>query len=101
MPIDLTPVAGGSRKRIPREEISAEIVEAVDSAFEYCKDHSERLQAKFTDKETAEEFLHAARSYAYHHKPRLVVTGNPTAKGLARFRVELYEAPAGTTADAA
>lgn len=93
MPIDLTPISRGTKKRIPLEEIDQDVIEAVEAGFEYCKDHTERLQAKFADKDTAEEFLRAARSYAYHHDPRLVVTGNPTAKGEARFRVELYAAP--------
>lgn len=73
----------------------------MDAAFAFCQDNSERLEAKFADKATAEDFLKAARSYAYHHEPRLVVTGNPTSAGLARFRVELYVAPPAETKSAA
>lgn len=98
MPIDLTPIDGGNKKRIPLEDISPDVIEAVDAAYLYCQESDKRLEADLKSKEAAEAFLHEARSYAYQHEPRYVVTGNPTAKGLARFRVELYQAPAETEA---
>lgn len=97
MPIELTPIPETRGGRLPLEEIDPEVIEAVDSAYEYCKTNPGRLEGSFGTKEAAEAFLHAARSYAYQHEPRYVVAGNPTAKGLARFRVELYEAPAATS----
>lgn len=92
MPITLAPIKAARGSRIPLEETDPDVKEAVDSAFEYCQKSDERLEGNFGTREAAEAFLFAARSYAYQHDPRLVVVGNPTNKGLARFRVELFVA---------
>lgn len=92
MPITLIPVPkGGGRSRIAMEDIDPEVVTAVNEAFAYCQDHpDERVSAPLGTEEAAEDFLRQARSYAYHATPRLVVTGNVTQKGDARFTVDLW-----------
>jgi ABC-type nitrate/sulfonate/bicarbonate transport system substrate-binding protein len=73
------------------EDIDPEVVTAVNEAFAYCQDHpDERVSAPLGTEEAAEDFLRQARSYAYHATPRLVVTGNVTQKGDARFTVDLW-----------
>ena len=94
MPIDLTPVSGGKNARIPLEDISSEVIQAVDEAYEWGKENPQRLEANFTTQDVADAFLHEARSYAYQRPDgRLVVSGNTTKKGAARFRVTDYKAP--------
>ena len=92
MPLTLTPVPKGSgRSRLAMEDIDADVVEAVNDAFSYCQDHpDERLSIALGSTEAAEDFLRQARSYAYHATPRLVVAGNVTQKGEARFTVDLW-----------
>lgn len=114
MPLNLVilpPTKGG---RIPLDEIHPDVVQAVEESFEACKTNPGRLSTEDalflpenkslydalaagidnpTRKEIAEAFLHQARSYAYQREPRVTVTGNPTSKGEARYRVELYVAP--------
>jgi hypothetical protein len=94
MALTLTPVKA-SRSRLTPEEIPADAATAVEEAYKYCADNTERLEAALATKSDAEEFLHAMRSYAYHRKPRLVVSGNVTQKGAARFRVTSYTGTAG------
>jgi uroporphyrinogen-III synthase len=95
MSLEMTRVSAGKGKRIPLDEIEPVVAETIDEAYQDCLvNDGLRLQIEFASKEAAEEFLREARSYAYQHDPRYIVTGNPTAKGMARFRVELYEAPA-------
>jgi len=93
MPIALSAVKkGGSRK--PLDDIDPDIIEAVEEAYKHCLEvDDERIQAKFDTQDDAEEFLKDARSYAYQRpEGRVVVTGNTTTKGYARFRVETYVA---------
>lgn len=94
MPIQLTVLPPSGKSRLPVDEVSDDTKVAVDEAFEWCKTNDGRLEAAFGTQEEAERFLKEARSYAYSHDPRLVVTGNTTQKGAARFRVELYVASA-------
>lgn len=84
-----------SRRGTPLEldDIPDEVKTAIDEAYEYGKEHpDERLSAKFANQGEAETFLFQARSYARQTEPRLVVTGNSTSKGEARFTVDLYQA---------
>jgi hypothetical protein len=90
MPITLVPIKASGKTRVPMEDISADTIEAVDAAYVFCETSAERLEGAFGTKDAAEAFLHEARSYAYKHEPRYVVTGNSTSGGTARFRVELY-----------
>lgn len=102
MPIVLTPLAGSGRTRTPADEIPEDTAQAVEEAFEYCQANPNmRLETEpYDTKESAEQFLKDARSYAYHRKDskgRLVVTGNPATKAVgdvkkyvARFTVEPY-----------
>lgn len=95
MPIDLTPVSGGKKERKPLEDISPDVIQAVDEAYEWGKENPQRLEANFGDQAIADDFLADARSYAYQRPDgRLVIAGNTTKKGAARFRVTDYEAPA-------
>jgi hypothetical protein len=99
MPLELTAIEPSGKTRVPLEDIEPDVVQAVEEALEFCRGTSQRLEASFADKDTAEDFLHQARSYAYWRKDttgRLVVSGNPTSKGKARFRVEEYVAPVTT-----
>jgi len=94
MPIALSAVKkGGGRK--PLDKIDADIIEAVEEAYKHCLEvEDERIQAAFDSQDEAEEFLKDARSYAYQRpEGRVVVVGNTTTKGYARFRVETYVAP--------
>ena len=96
MAINIVAIPGGaatSRKTL--DDIDPDVREAVDSAFEYNKDHpGERLEATFATQDDADEFLRDARAYAYQRdEGRLVVSGNTTKKGAARFRVSEYVAP--------
>jgi hypothetical protein len=93
MPIELTGIDRGStRSRATLEDIPEDVTLAVLEALEFCTAHPDkRVSAKFGTVEEAEDFLYQARSYAYHAKPRLVVTGNTTASGHARFTVALYD----------
>lgn len=94
MPIDLTPMKASGKSRTPLEKIDPDVVEAIESAYTYCQTSDERLSGQFESQDAADEFLHQARSYAYQREAgRLVVTGNSTQKGQARFRVELYVKP--------
>lgn len=99
MPIEITAIPGGTGRqpRIPLEEIDPEVAQAVEDAFTYnAENPSERLQAAFGDSKAADEFLKEARDYAYQREAgRVVVEGNSTSKGYARFRVFAYEAPEG------
>lgn len=99
MAITLTAVPKAQRQRTPIEEINPEVIEAVNEALEYCQEHpDERVSASFETVAEAEEFLTDARSYAYQAQPRLVVTGNTTRKGQARFIVTLWGADTPETA---
>jgi len=95
MPIQLQAITRGF-VRTPLDAIPEEVIEAVEEAYQHCKDvPDERIQAQFPTQEDADKFLTDARSYAYQREAgRLVVTGNSTKKGFARFRVETYVAPA-------
>lgn len=92
MPITLTPVPrGGGRSRLALEDIDQDVITAVNEAFDYCQDHpDERVSAPLGSQDAAEDFLKQARSYAYWAEPRLVVAGNVTQKGEARFTVDLW-----------
>ena len=92
MPLTLVPVPkGAGRSRLALEDIDPEVAEAVNDAFMYCQDHpDERLSIALGTTDAAEDFLRQARSYAYHATPRLVVAGNVTQKGEARFTVDLW-----------
>ena len=100
MPLNLHPIEGGTKGRIPLSEIDPDVAEAVEEAFAYCNEHpGMKLQTDpFQSKDDAESFLKHARSYAYQRNAgRLTVTGNP-AKGdqdgtfVARFSVTAYVA---------
>jgi hypothetical protein len=100
MPIALTAIPGGAASsRTPLGEIDADIKTAVEDALLFCADDaSQRVQAAFETKEAGEDFLREARAYAYQRPAgRVVVSGNVTAKGFARFRVLDYVAPDGET----
>lgn len=93
MPITMTPVAAG-RSRVPLEDIPEDVGQAVEDAYVFCQTSQERLSAQFATEDDADAFLHQARSYAYQRAAgRLVVSGNTTQKGAARFRVTDYVAP--------
>lgn len=97
MSITLTAIPGGKTStRIPLDEIPKDVISAVEDAYLYnVENPAERLQAGFATQEAADEFLKQARAYAYQRKAgRLVVSGNTTKKGYARFRVADYEGPA-------
>jgi hypothetical protein len=95
MALTLTPIAASGKSRTPADQIDADTAVAVEEAYEWCQANAGRLQADLRTREAAEEFLHDARSYAYQRPAgRLTVAGNPTAKGLVRFRVEAYVKPA-------
>jgi hypothetical protein len=91
MPIVLVPIDASKTRvaRVPMEDISADTVEAIDSAYVFGLTSAERLEGAFGSKDAAETFLHEARSYAAQHDPRYVVSGYATKAGLARFRVDL------------
>jgi hypothetical protein len=94
MPIALSAVKKGSSRK-PLAQIDPDIVEAVEEAYKHCLEvEDERIQAVFDTQDDAEKFLRDARSYAYQRpEGRVVVVGNTTTKGHARFRVETYVAP--------
>jgi hypothetical protein len=98
MAIALEAIEGGTGRtaRIPLADIDPDVIDAVESAFGHnAENPADRLQARFGTAEEADAFLKEARDYAYQREAgRLVVSGNSTAKGLARFRVLAYEAPA-------
>lgn len=91
MAINLSPVTKTIRReRPPLADIPADVKQAVDEALEYCTEHpGEALVAQFDSQEDAAEFLFLARSYASQRDPQVVVTGNPTKAGTARFDVAL------------
>ena len=96
MAIEIVAIPGGaatSRKAL--EDIDPDIKTAVEDAYLYNQDSpGERLEAKFATQDEADEFLRDARAYAYQRETgRLVVSGNTTKKGAARFRVSEYVAP--------
>lgn len=95
MSLTLKPVES-AKSRLKPEEIDADVALAVEEAYKYLSEEGhdgERLEVDLGSKDKGDEFLHAARSYAYHREPRLVVTGNSFKTG-ARFRADLYTAPA-------
>lgn len=95
MPIALKAIKKGHVRK-PVDQIDPDIVTAVEEAFTHCLDvPDERIEAKFETQAEAENFLADARSYAYARPAgRVVVVGNSTQKGYARFRVEPYTAKA-------
>ena len=104
MPYTLTPMNKGARKtRLAVEDVPEDVTVAVLEAFEYCQAHPDKwLSIQFqpdgdtTAGQAAEDFLHAARSYAYAAEPRLVVEGYAIKSGFARFTVSLWGAQNGT-----
>lgn len=96
MAIDLTAVDKTSRReRMPLTDIPGDVFQAVDEALEYCTANpGKALVAKFGSQEDAAEFLFQARSYASQRVPQVVVTGNATKAGAARFCVALKSAEA-------
>ena len=94
MPITLKAVPkSASKTRIPLDEIDEDVKTAVDEALAYCAEHpDERVSAEFGTQEEADSFLKTARSYAYQREPRVVLEGNTTQKGAARFTVVPYTA---------
>lgn len=96
MAITLTALPpGNATSRKALEDIDDDVKAAIEDAYKYNEDSpAERLEAAFTTQEKAEEFLKDARAYAFQRPAgRLVVTGNTTKKGQARFRVAAYVAP--------
>jgi hypothetical protein len=95
MPLQLTvvPAGTGRNARIPLEDTDPDVKQAVDEAYVFCQTSDDRLSADLGTEANADKFLAACRDYAYAATPRLVVTGNSTKKGLARFRVTLYVVP--------
>jgi hypothetical protein len=90
----LTPIKAGSGSRMPLDDISDDVKEAVEDGYKFCADSPQRLQLDLGDLESAEAFLHEARSYAYRRPAgRVTVVGNVAAKKLVRFRVEEYVKP--------
>ena len=96
MPIALKAIRKGTA-RTKLEDIDPDIVEAVEEAYKHCLEvPDERIEAAFGNQDAADDFLTEARAYAYQRpEGRVVVVGNTTKKGAARFRVETYVAPAG------
>ena len=93
MPITMVPTMSG-RSRVPLADIPEDVSQAVEEALAFCLDDPRRLETQFDSQDAAEDFLHQARSYAYQRPAgRLVVAGNTTQKGTARFRVVGYTAP--------
>lgn len=113
--VQMAPTKGG---RIAAEDIHDDVKLAVEEAYEACQGNRSRISTgdalfkpenkslydalaegfeKPEPKDIAEAFLHQARSYAYQREPRVIVSGNPTAKGEARFRVDLYVAETAET----
>lgn len=90
--LTVLPAGKGRGGRIPLEDTEADVKTAVDEAFEFCKTSDDRLSADLGTEADADAFLVKARDYAYAAEPRMVVTGNSTKKGQARFRVTLYVA---------
>jgi hypothetical protein len=99
MPIKLTEIPKYQRTRVPIEDISPDVITAVNESLDFCeKNPDRRVAADFESVAEAEEFLTDARSYAYQADPRLVVSGNVTRKGggpkrdlpQARFTVALW-----------
>lgn len=103
MPIELTAVKKSrARERTPIDEIDEDVKTAVLESLKYCQEHpDERVSAQFETQEAADEFLFEARSFAYQATPRLIVAGNPTQKGAARFTVTLWGAGSESESDAA
>jgi hypothetical protein len=102
MALTMTPIGVAGKTRLPVDQISPDTIQAVDEALEWCGVNPGRLEVKFADQDAADVFLREARSYAYVRKAgRVVVVGNSTQKGAARFRVESYMAPISTQDPAA
>jgi hypothetical protein len=86
------------KSRIPLDKIDADTITTVEEAYTYCQANPDkRLQTPdYASKTDAENFLKAARSYAYQRpEGRVVVSGNPAAgstkgKYVVRFVVEPY-----------
>jgi hypothetical protein len=98
MALTLTPIGTSGKTRTPADEIDPDTILAVEEAYAWCQANPGRLEVDLKTREAAETFLHEARSYAYQRpEGRVVVAGNPTAAGLARFRVETYVKPASDT----
>jgi hypothetical protein len=93
MPFTLTPVTTSRHERVELAEINPDVKLAVDEAYEFGKTDPSRLEIDFVDEGQADAFLSEARDYAYQVEPRLVVAGNSTKKGIARFRVTAYVLP--------
>jgi hypothetical protein len=97
MALTMTPIGVAGKTRLPVEQISPDTIQAVDEALEWCGLNPGRLEVKFADQDAADTFLKEARSYAYVREAgRVVVVGNSTQKGAARFRIEPYTAPTST-----
>jgi hypothetical protein len=102
MALTMTPIGVTGKTRLPVDQISPDTILAVDEALEWCGVNPGRLEVKFADQDAADAFLKEARSYAYVREAgRVVVVGNTTQKGAARFRVEPYTAPISTQDPAA
>lgn len=99
--MELTVVTGGKGSRTPLADIDKAVIDAVEEGYVFGQESGDRLSTPaFTDdkgepdQEAAEDFLKEMRDYAYQREAgRLVVTGNTTKKGHARFRVTEYVAP--------
>jgi hypothetical protein len=101
MPIALKAIRKGTA-RTKLEDIEPDVIEAVEEAYKHCLEvPDERIEAEFDSQDAAEDFLTEARAYAYQRpEGRVVVVGNTTKKGAARFRVETYVAPTAGEAEA-
>jgi hypothetical protein len=95
MPIALKAIRKGTA-RTKLEDIEPDVIEAVEEAYQHCLlVPDERIEAAFDSQDAADDFLTEARAYAYQRKAgRVVITGNTTKHGAARFRVETYVKPA-------
>jgi len=94
MPIALKAIRKGTA-RTKLEDIDPDVVEAIEEAYKHCLEvPDERIEAGFDNQEAADDFLTEARAYAFQRpEGRVVIVGNTTKKGAARFRVETYVKP--------
>lgn len=96
MPLALKAIRKGTA-RTPLADIDPDIIDAIEESYTHCvSEPGERIEIGFETQDAAEDFLREARSYAYQREAgRVVVVGNTTKKGHARFRVETYVEPEG------
>jgi hypothetical protein len=84
---------GGRQQRKELSDIPAYVGETIAEQAAVNHDGTQRFVVSFATQDEANEFLSDARSYVYQLTPRLVITGNSTKSGMAKYRISVFVKP--------